>query len=317
MSKKGPGEPPVIYRWNRPTPTPEEIIDSYLVQLEKLDKQELTFWGEFYDFLTGEREKLLDDILDSLQKVRQENIVLEKTSRIVIPKYGADPLCTYGSTCKPPGGRFNFGSISSFHQDFDCLYVANDYHTAFHEVFHYEPSERIAPGAITPEEAGLQEVAGFNHVQCRVELDSVIDIRSDEALKPFCEVISRILPSKELQDYASALGKAPLVTIQSLEFQKMSLFDPKYKQWGTWLNQPANSQWFGHYVRRAGIQAVIYPSCRDVEGFNVAIFPSNFQESESRVTLLTEAKYIPESRREMNAKNCLFFQRPDSEVVHC
>ncbi len=40
----------------------------------------------------------------------------------------------------------------------------------------------------------------------------------------------------------------------------LSLFEIYYEQWVTFLDVLSNSQWFGCYVKSAGMEAIIYPS---------------------------------------------------------
>lgn len=65
-----------------------------------------------------------------------------------------------------------------------------------------------------------------------------------------------------------------LKTIQTPKELHKSLFEVHYQQWITWLDIPSNSQWFGHYVKQAGIEAIIYPSLR-YNCYNLAVYPEN------------------------------------------
>jgi len=82
-------------------------------------------------------------------------------SRIVSGNYSKNPLCSLGSIRRPPGGRFNFGSISSAIKDFQCLYLASDFETAFAECYHHEYDESVGDGDLSPDELFFFACQGF------------------------------------------------------------------------------------------------------------------------------------------------------------
>lgn len=63
-------------------------------------------------------------------------------------------------------------------------------------------------------------------------------------------------------DLAKKLKQPEARTVKTIEELRLSLFDPSFTQWGTVIDQPSASQWFGYYVREAGIHGIIYPSVR-------------------------------------------------------
>lgn len=91
--------------------------------------------------------------------------------------------------------------------------------------------------------------------------------------------------------------------INTPELLYRSVLDPDYTQWDTWIDQPSPSQWFGHYVRLAGIQGVIYPSLRSDAGHNVAVFLDKFEDTESFVMLTDDCDFVKNDLRRVDAKN--------------
>jgi hypothetical protein len=170
----------------------------------------------------------------------------------------------------PPGGRFNFGRISSYYKDFYCLYIANDYDTAYREK--YSVSEERSDN-LSNEEFYLRKPGSFSHYRINLRLSDVLDARIEENLNGFCRVISDIQPAKEFQKMAKKLGFGELKTIRTPENLKTALHEGNFQQWSIFADQPSPSQWFGHYVRTAGLQGIIYNSTKNSAGFNIAVYP--------------------------------------------
>ena len=79
-----------------------------------------------------------------------------------------------------------------------------------------------------------------------------------------------------------------------------------------WLDIPSNSQWFGCYVKEAGIEAIIYPSLRYEGCYNCAVYPENFA-AKSFIKLADDHSSVSEARVEINKKNYKFFEHPVEE----
>ena len=79
-----------------------------------------------------------------------------------------------------------------------------------------------------------------------------------------------------------------------------------------WLDIPSNSQWFGYYVKEAGIEAIIYPSLRHEGCYNCAIYPENFG-TKSFVRLADDHSSVSKNRVEINKENYKFFEYPVEE----
>lgn len=138
-----------------------------------------------------------------------------------------------------------------------------------------------------------------------------IDITDKNSLRGFSEIISQIKPTKELLEFAHSVGIPTLKTVQTAGELLRTLLNPDFLKHPTALEMPANSQWFGLYCLRAGIQGIIYPSVRkNGGGNNIAILIDNFTDTNSSARLNADTAIIHESRREMKSENIHFFKIP-------
>jgi hypothetical protein len=315
--KKSPFKEPWRYMTRGRKKTPQQTLESYLVRLDKLDVACFSFWEDYWNFLARERERLLDDITDALFQSRVENQRFTEYSRIVSAEYSQNPLCTKGSVVCPPGGRFNFGSISSTLQNFHSLYIASDFDTAFAEKYLIRNDDSIADGNLAPEDLKFQKPGSHLHCRVNVELDSVLDLRDEQSLAEFVKVISEINPPEDLVVRAQVLNLGALRTVQDVPSLLKSIFENNFTQWGIWIDQPSNSQWLGHYSRLAGLNGIIYPSQRHPEGHNIAIFPDTFSDSDCFVELSDKVEHMDEDKTVMNKDNYTFFRGDqDNNTLH-
>jgi len=288
----------------------EHAIHQHLVRLETLDKQNREFWRDYQFFLAMEREKLLGKITESLWAVRSQSFDFVG-GRIVGSEYSKSPLCSVGSYHYP--GRFNFAQIASYLPDFKALYLASDYETAFCEKF-YRRQDDVLEG-LTATELSLTPTGSFSYYRVRAKLDSVLDVRNDEALAGFCEIIATVDPSFEILMAAKRIRSAPPQTIKSVQQLRAALLEENFQQWATWVDQPSPSQWFGHYVRLAGIQGIVYPSVRNTSGYNLSVFPDNLCDSEAEIALIDPSDSVPESDRTLNKTNHLILQNAPTSII--
>jgi hypothetical protein len=72
------------------------------------------------------------------------------------------------------------------------------------------------------------------------------------------------------------------------------------------IDQPAASQWFGYYVREAGIHGIIYPSIRNSEGYNLAIFPDTLGDTTARIELIDDAAGVKSEDRVLDGMSAQF-----------
>jgi len=289
---------------------PEVAIHNQLVELEKLSEDQIELWGEFQRYLASEREKRLPELLDSLTDNRQSGIVIENGSRIVETLYATNPLCSYGSIARPPGGRFNFGPISSFYKTFHALYLASDLQTAFSEKF--PPPENIESPELQPEQFALAQTTSFVHSRVKMNLANILDLRDPNALNNFAEIVCKIEPPKKFIEWGEQLGFPDLGTIKNIEALTQNILAKNYEQWCFLLDQPSNSQWLGHYARKAGLEGVVYPSVRNTAGFNVAIFPDNMGDSE--IYLQDPSSLVEEKYMSLHSKNYTLFMQTNDQM---
>jgi hypothetical protein len=288
-------------------------IDEYLNKFfEDSDRESLkseSFFKMYFNWLESEREKRIESILESLNHVASTCIEERTYYRIVDLKYAFDPLCVYGSGLNL-GGRFNIGSNVAHYKQFSVLYVAESSSTAYTEKFHY-PMD-IIKGLLVGNTMGLKQ--DFACFDVKVNLSNCIDITKKENLEPFCEVISEIKPSKEIFEQAKLIGINKLKTVQTPSEIIRSLLNVEYLKIPTMLDMPSNSQWFGLYCLRAGIQGIIYPSARNSTptNQNITILIDNFRESESVVKINDDIDIVSEERRKITKDNFHFFKYPFS-----
>ena len=289
--------------------SPEQYVEYALCDLRKANKKVRSFYKDYHTYLATQRNLLIDEIVKSLKGVgrrRKKGIFY----RVVSAKYMNDPLCTVGSLLH--SGRFNFGNISYDYPDFACLYVSSNENGAKYEKF---PNQSNA--LLSSAEMSLVPDDSFLTSRCEVNLTKCFDIRTQNSLKHFTKVISQIDPTERFQKKWRKMNRkvsgrskvAPLRTIKTIEELYKSLFEIYYEQWITWLDIPSNSQWFGHYVKEAGIEAIMYPSLRYNDCYNLAIYPKNFGPK-SYVRLIDDHTSVPKDRAEINKKNHRFFELP-------
>lgn len=90
----------------------------------------------------------------------------------------------------------------------------------------------------------------------------------------------------------------------------VGLLDPNYAQSPTIVDQPAASQWFGFYVKEAGIQGIVYPSVRNKIGYNLAVFPENIIGTNAKLRLLDPAAGVKSQDTFLSAENAQFQMLP-------
>jgi RES domain-containing protein len=300
---------PQIYKGGDQTRRMNEL----LVDLGKKTEEELEYWRAFQNHLVAERETRKDRIHESLRMQAISGYANDHLVRIVDTRYQTRPLSSYGSIIVPPGGRFNFGEISAFHTMFQALYVASDFPTAAAERFlrTQTAADRVDQESLI---LRLDPEASFTSYRIRVADLTVIDIRDDANLTPFTEVISEITVPAWITSLAKNRRQPLPKTLKTVDELKALLFDPMYTQWGSLIDQPAASQWFGHYVREAGIQGIIYPSVRDSNGYNIAIFPDNLKETQAIMELIDPAAAVRLEDRILNGENAIFHMQISSRI---
>lgn len=276
--------------------SPSRFVENELIRLAKLNNNQKLFWKEFQQYLIDEREKRIGAIVSAITSTRKVDGCFE-FGRIVTARYAQDPLNGAGSVILPPGGRFNFGRALTYSNYFIGLYFADTFDTAFAEKFHQsqQPDDEICNFA-------LKEPDSFSYYKTKIKLDSYIDLTESETQQAFIEAIRDIHIPDYFKQNANNVGidVSLVTTAQGLT---RNLLDPEYSQWASWVDQPSPSQWFGHYVRLAKIQGILYSSVRNQAGRNLVVFPDNFVESKSIIELADEVPSVPDSRKYINSDN--------------
>ncbi len=294
-----------FYKNFRKKVAPNQYLENKLIQFEKLDDSSRQLWADFLKYTSDEREKVLEDIQYCLMEHSVEDYQQDSFSRIIGSKFSLEPFSSKGSYLTPPGGRFNFGQSISYQTYFSALYIANNFDVAYQEKYGCSENFESSDG-LTSLDLSLSKPDSFTHQRVKFNLERVIDLRDDDALSAFFDVIKHIKMPKLYADQAKRLGVS-MAIISDCEHLRLSLFDPHYEQWDYWIDQPSPSQWFGHYVRLAGIQGVIYPSVRSEDGTNVAIFLDQFESSGSFVELVDESDFVPTGNKRVDASNYQLF----------
>ncbi len=284
-------------------PSIDEILNEYFESEDGANKKLQDFFKAYYGFLQSAREERIEEIVESLTSVSNDS-VSESYSRMVDLTYG-DPLSVVGSLIGP-GQRFNIGEGMGHTKPFACLYVANDYHTAFCEFHHYPPS--YLRGGLDASKMALKKPENEMHVRVQVNIEKCIDLRDKENLRDFTRVISEIKPTDEFKKWAKELGHYALRTVQTHGELYRTLLDQDFLRSYYSLEIPSNSQWFGYYCLRAGIQGIIYPSVRDEAGNNIGILIDNLKDTDSTIKLDDNIALIPDDRKILRADNYEFFK---------
>lgn len=288
---------------NNKIPSIDELLNKFFESTDGVNKNKQDFFKAYYGFLQQSREEKLDEIVESLSKVADIS-VNENYTRIVRLKYG-DPLSVLGSL-SGAGGRFNIGNGMGHTKPFACLYVANDFHTAFSECYHYPPS--YLRGNVSASKMALDKPTDFMTVEVQINIEKCIDLRNKEILREFTNVISEIKPTEEFRKWAKDLGFFALKTVQTYGELLRTLLDPEFVKNYYLLEMPSNSQWFGYYCLMTGIQGIIYPSVRDKSGHNIAIFIDNFKDTDSYVKLKANTPDVSLDRSKIDSNNFEFFK---------
>lgn len=279
---------------------PHNFLENKLIVLEKMDTDARLLWADFQKYLADEREKVLNEIADALMSNIQIDYEDKNYSRIVGSKFSKMPLSSKGSYLAPPGGRFNTGQSISYHSYFPALYIANDFETAYLEKFLCPSND---PKGL---DLALRRPESFTHQRVKFKLEKIIDLNNNDAINAFYEVVKDIKMPNIYREQAKRL-KIEMMLVPSASRLRDSIFDPIFQQWDYWIDQPSPSQWFGHYVRYAGIQGIKYPSLRAEEGQNIAIFLDQFEDNQSCIELMDECDFVDPQNRKVDSSNFKIF----------
>ncbi|MBI4081563.1 MAG: RES family NAD+ phosphorylase [Candidatus Lambdaproteobacteria bacterium] len=178
------------------------------------------------------------------------------------------------------GGRFNIGEIDSsqFHP-FPALYLGCDLDTVLRESI----GDADPPPGLTTLDVALQRPESFSVYSVEGKIDIVLDITNRNNLVPYVNCIKAFKYPVEIIQWAAKKGYQTGV-VDSVDKLVTELLHPHWRQYAALHGIPSNPQEFGQQVRDAGIEAIKYPSVKSGKPC-LAIFPENFQHSDSYVEL--------------------------------
>lgn len=280
-------------------------LNSVLVDLSRKTEKELEYWRVLQRYLADERELRREKIIEALRQTSTSGYENKQLVRIVDARYQTRPLSSYGSVVVPPGGRFNFGDISDYYQKFQALYLASDFKTAASERFLRTQTDESSVDQASLD-LRLDPQASFSSYRVSVANLRLIDLRNESCLEGFVSVIREINPPLWMHYLAKKLKQPAPRMIKTLAQLKTLLLDPNFTQSGSLIDQPSASQWFGFYVRAAGLHGIIFPSVRASAGYNLALFPDNFRDSLAKVELADSADGVKQEDRVLDGTTAKF-----------
>ncbi len=241
----------------------------------------------------------MPEMLAALQAQQGRSLVLENWVRLVTYTYSRQPLSAAGSLLTY-GGRFNAGAgldVGTL-QPWPCLYIAENFETAVREK--YQLASDASHQGLRPDELALQPNSSHVTLQVRCCLSKVFDMTSES-----CFVgLSKVLAKVGLPERARALQKRlqiPGHQVFMLRTAKQFFDTAVHHNWRVQPVQfglPAQSQVLADLIRRAGFEAILYPSSKG-SGLCVAVFPEHLREG-SFIELQDQPPY-PDTLPALNA----------------
>lgn len=224
-----------------------------------------------------------EEILRSMVVASLGPFEFQRWQRVVTYRYSHAPLSCAGSVVSLAGGRFNYGAFDPVSSPaFPALYVAEDRETAWSERYGYTLSE---PTALTASELALTRTESIAYLSVSGRVQRVVDLREPERLEPFLAIVRAFNLGPDLMARARALNMNPTF-VKDTDSLIALLLDRDWRFFPMGFDVPAFSQQFGQLVLAAGIGGIVYPSTRTTGGrCCVALFPANFAESTSEVTI--------------------------------
>ena len=241
------------------------------------------FFLDEYNYYLNEREKIAKDIYFALNH-KVKSYKFKNWVRLVSAKYANNPLSCVGSVKNATGGRFNVGNINKDRFPiFPALYIGNEKRTCIEEIY-------------SGMEGFLDNKKSESFVQINGHIHYVLDLTKKSTLSMFVKVIKKISLSKSLKDKTKKL-KLETGSIQNITQLKKTLYDINWRREPNLYDLPASSQIFGQLVKNAGIEAILYQSTKNSKkGLCLAIFPENFENSDSYVELDHPPQYVINKR---------------------
>ncbi len=263
-------------------------INARLTEPEHLAQCKKFYFDE-YNYYFNEQEKIKEKITFALNE-KTNPYSFKDWFRLTNTQYASHPLHCKGSMENIPGGRFNIGSINfNRFPVFPALYLANGKETCIKEVY-----EGMSQFFSAKRGDSFFPVSGYINI--------VLDITKKGSLNKFLKVIKKITPSEEIKKRAKQLKLPSPESVQNITQFKKDLYNKSWRNRPNIFDIPASSQIFGQLVRNAGIEAILYQSTKHSKsGLCLAIFPENFKNSESYITLQESAKNIKSKRLDLKS----------------
>jgi hypothetical protein len=220
-------------------------------------------------------------LIEALQAVPGISVPLEGWGRAISYKYSHVPLSCKGSL-RWVGGRFNYGVDidSARFAPFSALYLAEDFETALREKNGLQRENTRA--GFSAEELSLCTKEGFSWVAVQGSVNNVFDLTKATNLNGFFEIIGTFRLSRNVRSLEERLKVIQIRLVDSPEQLHQTFMLEGWREYPNMWSTPANSQIFGHMVRDAGFEGILYASTITGQE-NLALFPRQFQNSTSIV----------------------------------
>jgi hypothetical protein len=239
-----------------------------------------------YFELERQRVAHYDALCSSLRAAPSTTVDVTDWARVTDWRWNLTPLSAAGSL-NGIGGRFNIGNDldRARNQAFKCLYIAENVDTAFGEYF--GSSLSTIKGGLSFSELALRRASSFTTFLLRGQLEQVLDLRTDESLHAFAEIIKTFDISGETKEAVRTAGLPPRAIMRSaLELWGQLLAPPsEWRLEPQAYGIPAACQIFGRFVQDAGFEGILFPS-QQGGGSCLAVYPGNFRASDGHIEVI-------------------------------
>lgn len=264
----------------------EQFTHASLGQWKAAGKNLESLGLSLYFGLERHRKENAGSLIEAIRSSLGGPMTFDGWARIVDYRYALEPLSVAGSV-RRDGGRFNIGSTlnPAVSPPFPALYLAEDLETAFRERFGIERSTHKA--GLAAEELVLRKPGSFTLVAVSGKIESVLDVGDLDALKPFAAIIAkfRMPPNVRILARKLRMNSSPSL-VKSAGMLQRQLIDPNWRLQPAQYDLPSNSQIFGRICVAAGVHGIVFPSARRSGRRCLALFPQNWDGSNSFVEVV-------------------------------
>jgi hypothetical protein len=196
-------------------------------------------------------------------------------------RYSDAPLSCVGSL-KWVGGRFNYGVDidDTRFAPFPALYLAENSETGFREMNGLVRETQRS--GLTGDELALCTKSGIAWVPVRGKVSNIFDVTRAANLRAFASVLQSFRVSPNVRNFEAKLNAVPLRLVKTAKELQRSFMSENWRELPSIFATPANSQLFGHLLRLAGFEGVLFSSTI-TRKLNLALFPRQFEHSSSAV----------------------------------